>query len=113
MKFCPYCGVSLPGDAASFCPECGRALSNKKVAAPRQPSKHIPQRRPKQAPERKPKPKPNPMDVNYDGYYDDVQPIDSGVRGEGIDPELLKRVGLVILGAAGAIILAVALMTLL
>ena len=31
------------------------------------------------------------MDINYDGYYDDIQPIDAGVRGEGMDPELVKR----------------------
>ena len=53
------------------------------------------------------------MDINYDGYYDDIQPIDAGVRGEGMDPELVKRIILVILGAVGAIILAVILMMLL
>lgn len=26
MKFCPNCGASLAGGAASFCPECGFAL---------------------------------------------------------------------------------------
>lgn len=111
MKFCPYCGVSLPGGAASFCPECGKSLPTQKAAAPRQQKKKPPQRNPKQAPQRRPK--PDPMDVNYDGYYDDVQPIDSEVRGEGMDPELFKRIGLVILGAVGAIVLAVILMTLL
>lgn len=58
-------------------------------------------------------PKPNPMDVNYDGYYDDVRPMDTDARGEGPDPELLKRIGLVVLGAVGAIAFAVILMTLL
>ncbi len=113
MKFCPYCGGSLPGGAASFCPECGKSLPLKKTAVPPQQKKRPPQRSPKQTPQRRPKPKPNPMDVNYDGYYDDVQPIDSDARGEGMDPELLKRIGLVILGAVGAIVLAVILMTLL
>ena len=111
MKFCPYCGVSVPGGAASFCPECGKSLSAKKATAPRQQKRNPPRRDPKQVPQRRPK--PNPMDVNYDGYYDDIQPIDSDVRGEGLDPELFKRIGLVILGAVGAIILAVILMTLL
>ncbi len=50
------------------------------------------------------------MDIGYDGYYDDVQPVDAGARGEGMDPELMKRVGLVILGAVGVIGLAVILM---
>lgn len=53
------------------------------------------------------------MDVNYDGYYNDIQPIDAGARGERMDPELIKRIGLVILCAVGAIILSVALMMLL
>lgn len=26
MKYCPYCGVRLPDDTASFCGECGKAL---------------------------------------------------------------------------------------
>ena len=53
------------------------------------------------------------MDVNYDDYYNDIQPVDSDVHGEGMEPELLKRIGLVILGAVGAIILSVILMNLL
>lgn len=113
MKFCPYCGVSLPGGAASFCPECGKSLPIKKAAVPQQQKKRPPQQSLKQTPQRRPKPKPNPMDVNYDGYYDDIQPVDSDVHGEGMDPELLKRIGLVILGAVGAIILSVILMNLL
>lgn len=53
------------------------------------------------------------MDINYDGYYDDIQPIDAGARGEGMDPELVKRIVLIILGAVGTIILAIILMLLL
>lgn len=53
------------------------------------------------------------MDVNYDGYYDDIQPIDAGVRGEGMDPGLAKRIALLIIGAVGIIALAVIMMTLL
>lgn len=110
MKFCPYCGVSLPGDAASFCPECGKSLPIKRAAAPRQQKNYPPQRH-RQMPQRSPK--PNPMDVNYDGYYDDVRPMDTDASGEGPDPELLRRIGLVVLGAVGAIALAVVLMALL
>ena len=111
MKFCPYCGVSLPGGAASFCPECGKPLPIRKSADARQQKKRTPQQKPRQTPQRRPR--PNPMDVNYDGYYNDIQPVDSDVHGEGMDPELLKRIGLVILGAVGAIILSVILMNLL
>lgn len=108
MKFCPYCGASLPGGTASFCPECGKPLPIRKSGGMQK--KKSPQHRPKQAPRRRPV---NPMDVCYDGYYDDIKPVDAGTRGEGMDPELLKRIGLVILGAVGMIVLAVILMMLL
>ena len=26
MKYCPYCGASLVGGAASFCAECGKKI---------------------------------------------------------------------------------------
>ena len=112
MKFCPYCGASLPGGAASFCPECGKSLRIEKAAGTRRRKKRPPQKKSRQAPHHRSRPI-NPMDVNYDGYYDDIQPIDSGARCEGMDPELVKQIALVILGAVGAIILAVTLMMLL
>ena len=111
MKFCPYCGVSLLGSAASFCPECGKHMPTGKTASSTQRrKKRSPQQRANQAPRHRPV---NPMDVNYDGYYNDIQPVDAGTRSEGMDPELVKRIGLVILGAVGVIILAVILMMLL
>lgn len=112
MKFCPYCGASLPGSAASFCPECGKSLPAGRPVGVRRQKKRPPQEKSPKAPRRRPRPI-DPMDVNYDGYYDDIQPVDAGVRGEGMDPELVKRIILVILGAVGAIILAVILMMLL
>lgn len=112
MKFCPYCGVSLPGNAASFCPECGKTLPIKKTSVTRQQKRRPSRPRPSQTPQPRTKPV-NPMDINYDGYYDDIQPIDAGARGEGMDPELMKRIVLIILGASGAITLAIILMLLL
>ena len=53
------------------------------------------------------------MDINYDGYYDDIQPVDAGVRGEGTDPDLIRQIVLVILGALGIITFAIVLMMLL
>jgi len=53
------------------------------------------------------------MDVNYDGYYDDVLPVDAGQQGERMDPELIKRIVLLIVGALGVIILAAVLMSVL
>ncbi len=112
MKYCPYCGTSLPGSAVSFCPECGKELPRKKTLAGPQKQKRRPPSQPgrKANHPRRPQEPPNPMDIGYDGYYDDVQPLDAGSRGESMDPELMKRVGLVILGAVGVICLATILM---
>ena len=49
----------------------------------------------------------------YDGYYDDVQPIDSGRIHDRTDPELIKRIIIVSTGAALVIILSVLLIFLL
>ena len=124
MKFCPYCGASLLGGAASFCPECGRQIPQQEPdQAPRpQPGKkrrptEIPpsrrKKRPRQEPQRPPRRKKNPMDINYDGYYDDVKPIDAGQQGGRMDSEMLKKTALMLVGALGVILLAVVFMTLL
>ena len=124
MKFCPYCGASLLGGAASFCPECGRQIPQQEAdQAPRpQPGRkrrptEIPpsrrKKRPQQEPQRPPRRKKTPMDINYDGYYDDVEPIDAGQQGERMDPEMLKKTALMLVGALGVILLAVVFMTLL
>ena len=58
MKFCPYCGASLPGGAASFCPECGKPLPVGNTAGTQEQEKRRPQQKPKQ------RPRPlNPMDA--------------------------------------------------
>ena len=49
----------------------------------------------------------------YDGYYDDVPPIDADRVGERVDPALIRRIALVILGAVGLITLSAALLMLL
>lgn len=67
MKFCPHCGVSLPGSAASFCPECGKALPAGKPAGVRRQKKRPPQQKPRQVPRARPNPS-NPMDVSYLGW---------------------------------------------
>lgn len=136
MKFCPYCGASLMGGAVSFCVECGKHLPTRETKSVRSPpakpqgkrkapppvKRKADMRRPvkgkhpnpvqaeKSAP---PKRRRNPMDVNYDGYYDDVQPADAGQQGERMDPELIKRIVLLIVGALGVIILAAVLMSVL
>ena len=57
-----------------------------------------------------PKRKKNPMDINYDN---DVKPIDAGQQRDRLDPELIKKVILLVAGALGVILLAIAFMALL
>lgn len=71
MKFCPHCGASLSGGAASFCPECGKPLLRGNAPAkPRAPgaSKERPSK-PRRGTQRQLQQRPpkNPMDENYDG----------------------------------------------
>jgi len=98
MKYCPYCGASLPEDTVSFCPECGKTLPEtapapneekvpKKEKNPQEskkPKKSKPQRQKKES-------EPPPLD-DYDGYYDDRVPIDEGRRREGVDKNIIKKV---------------------
>ena len=53
------------------------------------------------------------LPIYYDGYYDDVPPIDADRVGERIDPAMIKRIALVVLGAVGLICLSAALLMLL
>ena len=120
MKFCPYCGASLVGGAASFCAECGKQIpvhgakstsmpplrKHRSIGAEKRQGSHLASKPP-------PKRKKNPMDINYDGYYNDVKPIDAGQQRDRLDPELIKKVILLVAGALGVILLAIAFMALL
>jgi hypothetical protein len=57
--------------------------------------------------------KPDPRDEGYDGYYDDVLPIDDGRAGERASPELIKRAAMISAVAAAIVLLSVLLMYLL
>lgn len=102
MKYCPYCGADLIEDAVSFCAECGKQLPAGKT------QKEKPKDRPeiKKASKKKKK-KPikhtessieveTVVDDGYDGYYDDVRPIDEGREREGVDKELIKKIAIII-----------------
>lgn len=153
MKYCPYCGASLVGGAASFCAECGKVLPS-----PAKPSTPVRETQTRSTTERKPPPvgktpsaagrnparvtpppgkkvskaqhpfparplskspepirrsKPDPRDEGYDGYYNDVKPIDNGHTRDQMDPELVKRVIIVAAGAFIIVIFSVILMYLL
>lgn len=50
---------------------------------------------------------------DYDGYYDDVEPIDAGGTRPGLDREMIKKISFLVLGALLVIGLCVVMMTLL
>jgi len=73
----------------------------------------FPQRPSKKQPERKPIHKPDPRDEDYDGYYDDVKPIDDGHVRERIDHGFVMRIVYIASGAIAIVILSVIIMYLL
>ena len=96
MKYCPFCGAELLPGALSFCPERGEVLPTSQTnvqepAAPTQEKRRKRSQKSQTAPE---------IDSNYDGYYDDVEPIDADREREGMDTRLMGKVALVCLGVA-------------
>ena len=53
------------------------------------------------------------MDIKYDCYYDDVKPVDAGEQEEGVDPEMVKKVAILLAGVFAFIVASVELMILL
>ena len=91
MKYCPYCGADLIEDAVSFCAEGGKQLPAGKPQ--KEKSKEKPEIK-KAAKKKKKKPIKKPessiedetvVDDGYDGYYDDVRPVDEGHERDGVD----------------------------
>ena len=111
MKYCPYCGAEILSGAFSFCPSCGKSLQVlEQPAAGNSPENPSPQGekakkerpRKRERPPGKPK-QPVPPEVealDYDGYYEDVQPIDADRQREGVDTRLILRVVLLVAGVA-------------
>ena len=109
MKYCPYCGAEILSGAFSFCPECGGSLS---VLEESQTSAEAPpaQKQGKEPRPRKPRKSKHPKEEkprrtfalppDYDGYYEDVQPIDADRQREGVDTRLILRVVLLVAGVA-------------
>lgn len=101
MKYCPYCGADLIEGVVSFCAECGKQLPAGKV------QKDKPKEKPeiKKTTKKKKKPAKQPessfevetvVDDGYDGYYDDVRPVDEGHERDGVDKELIKKIAIII-----------------
>ena len=111
MKYCPYCGAEILSGAFSFCPSCGESLPVlAQPAAEKSPGKPSPKgekgkkertRKRKRLP-RKPKQLilSEVEALDYDGYYEDVQPIDADRQREGVDTRLILRVVLLVAGVA-------------
>lgn len=101
MKYCPYCGAPLVDSAVLFCAECGKHLpeTEAKKESEEQESEELSESQ--EQPE---------MEAGYDGYYEDVVPVDDGWKKEGVDQQLIKKVLLVVAGLILAVIVCMALM---
>ncbi len=102
MKYCPYCGADLIEEGVSFCAECGKELPAGKV--PKEKTKDKPEtmktsKKKKKKPVKKTESSSESetiVDDGYDGYYDDIRPIDEGREREGVDKELIKKIAIII-----------------
>ena len=129
VSFCAECGKHLPAGAASQTEmEAPSAAADpprnsKKTATPvrlkRKPQKKsrpsiegAPTERLKSQSGEEDCPEPEPAD-DYDGYYDDVEPIDAGSTRPGLDREMIRKISFLVLGALLVIGLCVVMMTLL
>ena len=124
MKYCPYCGADLPDGTVSFWMECGNALPDekkndvqpeKKEQRPVK-KKTLPKKRKRKVSKpgaETPAEKTPVVEEDYDGYYDDVLPMDTGRQREGIDRSIVKKIAILISGLVVVIGLCVALMYLL
>ena len=117
MKFCPYCGADLVEDVVYFCAECGKQLPSGKSQKENAKEKTTIKKTSKMKKRLKPIKKAESsfdaesvVDDGYDGYYDDVRPIDEDHEREGIDKELIKKITLIIGVLFVVIIACVALM---
>lgn len=117
MKYCPYCGADLLGGTVSFCSECGKSIKGRRTKAksekkpPVERKKKTKTKVPKNViEESEPVEAPEVVDDSYDGYYDDVLPVDENVEGQGIDKTMVKNLIIIIAGVIVAISICVAAM---
>jgi uncharacterized membrane protein YvbJ len=102
---CPNCGfANKAGKATYYCKHCGMPLKINGAKAPVAVKKSL--AKPKQH-----CPAYHPGGADYDGYYDDVLPIDDGENQDRIDPEIIKKIALIALAAVAIIVLVFVLMS--
>lgn len=111
MRYCPYCGAELQEPDILFCTECGRKLPDDSGEGRMMVPEHLTG---EGEPGREGPLQDTPVESDrtertgesdYDGYYEDVLPIDEEREREGIDRELVKKLGCVV----GAVLLIVVL----
>lgn len=141
MKYCPFCGAELPSPSTLFCVECGESLDfdhplqtdseapplSRKTGRNSQTTGAFVRPKPNAKKKTRPSIEAAPQEQlfsqsgeeepestdDYDGYYDDVQPLDADAVRPGLDREVIKKIALLILGALLVIGLCVVLMNLL
>ena len=111
MKYCPYCGADLIDGTVSFCSECGKSIKGRKTKAKSE--KKQPAERKKKSKTKVPKDVVKEseapeetlevVDDGYDGYYDDVLPVDENVERQGLDKQTVKNLIIIIVGVIVAI----------
>lgn len=136
--FCAECGKAMPPSEKHQTPTQDQTVrahpgtekksplpaGKKPPASARKSKKSVPQKKPdntrsasKQPVKKKPdpayRPKPDPRDEGYDGYYDDIKPVDNGHVRDRTDPALVKRIVLLSAGALLIVIFSVLVMYLL
>ena len=137
-SFCVECGKPMPPAAAhtaptrdmparpgarrkqppaSKTPPAGIRKPSLLAAPPKKPilknKRPYPQRQPNKRAEPIRAPKRDPCDEGYDGYYDDVLPIDNGDTRDRMDSNLIKRAVIIGAGALLIVILSVIVMSVL
>lgn len=129
VSFCAECGKQLPAGSA---PQTESTSRPQPVENPRNSKKKPAPVRPKREAKKKSRPsiedapteklssrpgKEQPLDPqpkdDYDGYYDDVEPVDAGDTRPGLDREMIKKISFLLVGALLVIGLCVVLMTIL
>ncbi len=129
VSFCTECGKQLP---AGNVPQAELGNRPNPVENPRNSRKKPAPVRPKREPKKKARSsiedtpterilsqfgKEQPLDPqpkdDYDGYYDDVEPLDAGDTRPGLDREMIKKISFLLVGALLVIGLCVVLMTIL
>ena len=114
MKYCPFCGADLIEGAVSFCTECGKELPPAKPEAKQSESgKKMSSKKKTGKKKNKKVPvtiEPEIIEDGYDGYYNDVLPLDDGRRREGVDKELIKKIAILLVCLFAIIAVCVVLM---